>query len=225
MSEQNRGMTKIFEGVRVFQDEVFETKAALFKTLDKGQNPPVLFITCSDSRINPNLLTQTEPGDLFILRNAGNIVPRHGFGGGEEATVEYAVMSLKVRHIVICGHSNCGAVIGLLNPPSLASLPSVARWLENSRDVVARVDQAGDLSPRERLRLAIEQNVLTQMEHLRTHPCVNEAMAAGDLSLHAWVYDFGAGEVWTYDAATQRYTALSAAHTEPHADEAVRQFI
>lgn len=105
-----QGMTKILDGVRVFQKQVFGTKEDLFRQLGKGQSPLVLFITCSDSRINPNLLTQTEPGELFILRNAGNIVPPHGAAaGGEEATIEYAVAALQVQHIVVCGHSGCGA--------------------------------------------------------------------------------------------------------------------
>jgi carbonic anhydrase len=209
MSRVVRGMTKIIEGVRVFQDEIFEAKADLFEKLGKGQSPLVLFITCSDSRINPNLLTQTEPGELFILRNAGNIVPAFGLGGGEEATIEYAVAQLKVRHIVICGHSGCGAVQGLLDPKAVASMPSVARWLEHAKKVAEDVQAAKDLTPSERFRLAIQKNVLAQMAHLHTHPAVSKAVARGALKAHGWVYDLTTGNIDAYDTASQSFNCLT----------------
>jgi carbonic anhydrase len=209
MSKVVRGMTKIIEGVRVFQDHIFEGKADLFERLGKGQNPLVLFITCSDSRINPNLLTQTEPGELFILRNAGNIVPEFGFGGGEEATIEYAVTQLKIRHIVICGHSGCGAVQGLLDPKAVQSMPSVARWLEHAKTVAAEVQAAKDLSPGDRFKLAIQKNVLAQMAHLGTHPVAINAMAKGKLKLHGWVYDLTTGDIDAYDPESQSFVCLT----------------
>src|SRR5205807_7100192 len=132
---------------------VFARKKELFSQLGKGQTPLALFIACSDSRINPNLLTQTEPGELFILRNAGNLVPPHGAGSGAEAaTVEYAVEQLRVRDIILCGHSRCGAMHGLLEPAALAKLPSVAGWLEYAREVLPQVPEAG-LTPDQRLAL------------------------------------------------------------------------
>jgi carbonic anhydrase len=209
MAKVVRGMTKIIEGVRVFQDHIFEAKADLFERLGKGQNPLVLFITCSDSRINPNLLTQTEPGELFILRNAGNIVPKFGFGGGEEATIEYAVAQLKVRHIVICGHSGCGAVQGLLDPKAVESLPSVARWLEHAKTVAVEMQAEKDLSPGERFKLAIHKNVLAQMAHLRTHPSARNAMAKGELTLHGWAYDLTTGDIDAYDSESQSFVCLT----------------
>ncbi len=210
MSKVVRGMTKIIEGVRIFQDHVFDAKAELFERLGKGQSPLVLFITCSDSRINPNLLTQTEPGELFILRNAGNIVPEFGHGGGEEATIEYAVAQLKVRHIVVCGHSGCGAVHGLLDPKAVKSMPSVARWLEHAKAVAADVDAAGkDLSHEEKFWLAIEKNVLAQMAHLRTHPAVSKALSQGEIKVHGWVYDVTSGEIEAYDPASQQFLSLT----------------
>jgi carbonic anhydrase len=203
-------MTKIYEGVRLFQNEVFDSKAELFQRLGKGQSPLVLFITCSDSRVNPNLLTQSDPGELFILRNAGNIVPKFGSGGGEEATVEYAVAHLKVRHIVVCGHTSCGAMQGLLHPRAVESLPSVARWLGHSHDALAAVQQAGgNLSPQERLRLMIEQNVLAQIDHLRHHPAVSKALAKEEIKLHPWIYDFETGEVQVHDRASQCFVCIS----------------
>jgi carbonic anhydrase len=209
-------MTRILDGVRDFQKHVFGTKVELFRRLGKGQSPLVLFITCSDSRINPNLLTQTEPGELFILRNAGNIVPPFGGGGGEEATIEYAVAVLKVRHVVVAGHSGCGAMQGVLEPQSLDALPSVARWLSHARDVIPQVLQAGEqLSSAERLRLAIEKNVLLQTEHLKTHPAVAAALAAGKLQLHAWVYHFETGDVFAHDPASGQFVPLHERHQRP----------
>jgi carbonic anhydrase len=213
MSRVIPGMTKIYEGVRLFQNEVFDSKAELFQRLGKGQSPLVLFITCSDSRVNPNLLTQTEPGELFILRNAGNIVPQYGSGGGEEATVEYAVAHLKVRHIVVCGHSNCGAMQGLLHPRAVESMPSVARWLSHSQDALAAVQRLGEgLSPQERLKRMIEQNVLAQIDHLRNHPSVSKALAKEEIKLHPWIYDFETGEVPLHDRASERFVCMSQRH-------------
>src|SRR5688572_18088766 len=126
-------MQKLVRGVDTFKKEVYARNKELFERLAEGQSPSTLFITCSDSRINPNQLTQTEPGEIFILRNAGNIVPARGHdGGGEAATIEYAVTALGVTDIVICGHSFCGAMKGLLHPSSLESLPAVRRWLEHA---------------------------------------------------------------------------------------------
>jgi carbonic anhydrase len=124
-------MQKLIQGIHRFQQENFRPLQGLFEQLSKGQNPETLFITCSDSRIDPNLLTRSQPGDLFILRNAGNIVPPHGAGsGGEAATIEFAVAALGVKDIVICGHSHCGAMRGLLQPEQVASLPAVTPRLK-----------------------------------------------------------------------------------------------
>ncbi len=182
-------MTRIIQGVLNFQRRIFGSKKELFSQLGKGQTPLGLFITCSDSRINPNLLTQTEPGELFILRNAGNLVPPHGAGSGAEAaTIEYAVVQLRVREIILCGHSRCGAMHGLLEPEALAKLPSVAGWLAHAQ--------------------AIEKNVLVQMEHLRTHPSVQAALEARTLRLHGWVYHFEKGTVDVYDPLSGRFVPL-----------------
>jgi carbonic anhydrase len=224
MSRIMQGMTKILDGVRVFQNHVFGAKEDLFRRLSKGQSPLVLFITCSDSRINPNLLTQTDPGELFILRNAGNIVPPYGAAaGGEEATIEYAVAVLGVRHIVVCGHSNCGAMRGLLEPHTLSALPAVARWVVHAQAVLPGVLEAEakpDAPAREpvseeRLRRAIAANALLQREHLKTHPAVAAAVADGKLQLHAWVYHFESGDVEAHDDAAGRFVPLTERHQEP----------
>src|SRR3954447_11455432 len=140
-------MTRILQGVLSFQRRIFGGKQEQFEQLAKGQKPLALFITCSDSRVMPDLLAQTEPGELFVLRNAGNLVPPHGAGSGAEAaTVEYAISQLEVRDVILCGHSRCGAMHGLLEPAALAKLPSVAGWLEHAKAILPEVQAAGDVS-------------------------------------------------------------------------------
>lgn len=203
-------MTRIIQGVIDFQRRVFGKKKELFQQLGQGQQPLALFITCSDSRIAPDLLAQTQPGEMFVLRNAGNLVPPFSAGSGAEAaTIEYAVVQLRVRDIILCGHSRCGAMHGLLEPAALGQLPSVAGWLEHARAVLPRVDAAGSLGADERLNLAIEQNVLVQLDHLRTHPAVRETLAARSLRLHGWVYHFEHGRVDTFDALTGAFVPLA----------------
>jgi len=194
-------MQKLVEGIHQFQNDVFSSKQRLFEGLVDGQRPLALFITCSDSRINPNLLTQTEPGELFILRNAGNIVPPYGaIGGGEAATIEYAVSVLEVKDIVICGHSHCGAMGGLLDQSQLAQLPAVRSWLCHAESTQRIIEENyGHLSePAARLTATVEENVLVQLEHLRTHPTVAAALSRKALNLHGWVYKFETGQVFGY---------------------------
>lgn len=210
--------TRLIEGVERFQKGVFGAKEALFQELEKGQSPGVLFITCSDSRIDPNLLTLTDPGDLFVIRNAGNLIPPSGgpVATGEMATVEYAVMALKVRDIIICGHSKCGAIGALLNPKSLDALPTVREWLDHAKGVAEEVEKMGaGLAPADRLNLAVERNVLRQLDHLRTHPTVSRALAAGTLRLHGWVYHFEAGTVVAHDPAHERFVPVQDASRAP----------
>jgi carbonic anhydrase len=210
MSRIRGGASRIIEGIQLFQERVFGTKESLFQQLGQGQSPLALFITCSDSRINPNLLTQTEPGELFILRTAGNLVPPFGSPpSGEEATIEYALKQLHIRDVILCGHSCCGAMQALLAPDSLRELPGVAQWLTHARDVLPEVDRLGaDLPPSEKLLLAIERNVLVQMEHIRSFPCVQEALTGGRLRLHAWVYHFETGHVTAHDPGKERFVPL-----------------
>lgn len=209
-------MTRIIQGVFDFQQRVFQSKRSLFARLSSGQRPLALFITCSDSRINPNLLTQTEPGELFILRNAGNLVPpADAPPNGEAATVEYAVQQLHVRDIVLCGHSQCGAMAGLVAPEAVTHMPAVAAWLKLGEESIRR---AKALHPQtegpELLQAVIEQNVLVQMEHLQTLPSVRDATEAGRLRLHSWVYGFERGEVTAYDPESRQFIPLSVAHVE-----------
>jgi Carbonic anhydrase len=194
-------------GVVRFQQEVFPQKKALFETLSSGQSPEALFITCSDSRIDANLITQTEPGDLFICRNAGNIVPPHtNATGAMTASIEFAVAALKVPHIVICGHTECGAMKGALNLGALNDLPHVREWLSYSRAAVAVVRElAPNADPADVMTMLLEQNVVLQLQHLRTHPTVAARLARGDLQLHGWVYDIKSGGVNAYDEASGKF--------------------
>ncbi|WP_426165571.1 carbonic anhydrase [Sandarakinorhabdus sp. DWP1-3-1] len=224
-------MPKFAAGVVRFQRDVYPEKKPLFETLSKGQSPEALFITCSDSRIELGMLTQTEPGDLFVVRNAGNIVPPHSNStGATTAAIEFAVGGLKVPHIVICGHTDCGAMKGAVAPEKLDALPHVRDWLGYSRaavDIVAAI--GGDLDDHARMLLLLEQNVILQLNHLKTHPTVAVALAMGTLQLHGWVYDIKDGEVYAYDEAandfkpvSQRYAAqvkkYMDAHGHSHAD-------
>ena len=190
-------------GVIRFQNEVFPKKKELFEKLSEGQEPEALFITCSDSRIETAMITQTDPGELFICRNAGNIVPPHtNHTGGMTASVEFAVAALRVPHIVICGHTECGAMKGAMNPEGTDGLPHVKEWLGYSKAAVAIVDELRPEGDEERMQMLLEQNVILQLQHLRTHPSVAARIAKGDLKLHGWVYDIKTGDVIAYNEDT-----------------------
>ena len=199
-------------GVIRFQNEVYPQKKDLFEKLSKGQAPEALFITCSDSRIETAMITQTDPGELFICRNAGNIVPPHTtHTGGMTASIEFAVAALNVPHIVICGHTECGAMKGAMDIGSLEKLPHVKEWLDYSRAAVAVVDQLAPEGEEQRMQMLLEQNVILQLQHLKTHPSVAARLAKGDLKLHGWVYKFETGEVFGYDPDVKQFTLIEEA--------------
>jgi carbonic anhydrase len=216
-------MQKLVEGIHHFQANTFSSEREFFERLAHGQTPETLFITCSDSRINPNLLTNTRPGELFILRNAGNIVPPHGAAnGGEGATIEYAVAALGVKDIIICGHSHCGAMKGLLDLDGLGELPTVRSWLghaESTRRVMR--ENYTQLNGAALVTATVQENVLAQLENLRTHPAVAARIARGALKLHGWVYKIETGEVFSYDHKVGQFVPL-ASHPEA-ATPAARQ--
>lgn len=209
-------MPKITRGIVRFKTEVYPQRKELFDQLAKGQNPEALFITCSDSRIDPNLLVQTEPGELFIIRNAGNIVPPHtNHTGGTTATIEYAVAALEVKHIIICGHSVCGALDGVLHPESISHLPHVTQWLSYCKAAHQIVlEKAGGASIEERYKMLVEENVLLQLRHLKTHPYVAAKHATGKVQLHGWVYDIGSGDVRAYDEDAKCFVPVEERYAE-----------
>ncbi len=196
-------VAELINGLRTFVAEVMPAKQDLFAKLATGQSPATLFITCADSRIDPSLITQTDPGSIFVVRNAGNIVPKLADGSspdGNAASIEYAITALNVSHVVICGHSSCGAMGGLQDLDGIAdALPSVRRWLEHSEQLLD-TPAASDLDS------LIEANVLLQFEHLREYPGVQAKLDAGEITLHAWVYDIGSGDVRAHDGSA--FTSL-----------------
>jgi len=191
-------MRKLVSGYKKFREEVYPEKKEDFARLAKSQNPDTLFITCSDSRIDPSMILQTKPGELFICRNAGNIVPAHGdHNGGVSATIEYAVNVLKVRDIVICGHSDCGVMRGLLHPERVAKLHNVSHWLRygaRARAVMDEICGEGHSDTEKIMELA-RQNVLAQMDNLRTHPSVAAAIVKRGLQIHGWIYQIEDGAI------------------------------
>ena len=204
-------MKTLIDGIFQFQTEEVKPKLDYYKDLAKGQSPKALLITCSDSRIDPHLLTQTKPGELFVLRNAGNIVPAHGTGsGGEAGTIEYAVSALGIEHIIICGHSYCGAMKGLLHPDSLADLPAVGHWIkhaEATRQVIEH--KCNHLDGDMRVIEAAKENVLVQLNNLRTLPAVSAKLSTGQVQLHGWVYMIESGEVLSYDDSQKEFYPLT----------------
>ncbi|WP_051782527.1 MULTISPECIES: carbonic anhydrase [unclassified Streptomyces] len=181
------------EGVARFQREVFPAKTDLFAHLATVHRPTTLFIGCSDARVVPELITQSEPGELFVVRTAGNLVPAHASGAdGVAASIEYAVAVLGVTGIVVCGHSVCGAMTALAEGADLSGTASVAGWLRHADASLARTAQAA--GP-DRLSALIRENVRAQLANLATHPSVARGLTAGTLSLHGWVYDIRSGGV------------------------------
>ncbi len=204
-------MQKLIEGIHEFQQSIFDSEKQLFERLAAGQQPLALFITCSDSRIDPSLLTQTKPGELFIMRNAGNIVPPYGaVVGGEAATIEYAVAVLQVQDIIICGHSHCGAMGGLLEPEQVEALPAVRGWLGHAAATarIIRENYTHLHDPNARLTATVEENVLVQLENIRTHPSVAAALGRRDLKLHGWTYKFETGQVFAFDPDQGQFLPL-----------------
>lgn len=203
-------MKKLIKGLHKFQKEIFPNEKDFFESLVKGQNPEVLFITCSDSRINPNLFTSSNPGDLFILRNAGNIIPIHGTCGSEEATIEFAVSTLGVKDIIVCGHSHCGAIQSAFNLENIKKLPSLYNWIKNNIEpTLKNVEETYKVFDKETiLDILIQENVLKQIENIKTHPVVSNAIANNQLSLHAWVYTFETGEIFSFNSKEEQFELL-----------------
>ena len=204
-------MQKLVDGIHHFQNSIFSSQQKFFENLCRGQHPVACFITCSDSRINPNLITNTEPGELFIVRNAGNIVPPHGTSNnGEAAAVEFAVVGLGVKDIIVCGHTHCGAMGGLLKPDGLKQMPAVRDWLRHAEATERIIKENYEhLQDEALLTATAEENVLVQVEHLRTLPAVAARLARGDVKLHAWMYKIQTGEMFEYDVERRQYVSFN----------------
>lgn len=207
-------MDHIIDGVLRFQREVYPNRKALYQQLSIAQAPEAMFIGCADSRVVPEMLTQQGPGGLFVVRNAGNIIPPYGpEPGGVTASIEYAVSVLGVPDIVVCGHSGCGAMTALLSgAEKLKQLPAVAKWLhyaDAARDAVA--EPRTFESDQARLDALVHENVLAQLDNLLTHPVVAQAIDARQLRLHGWVFDIANGAVEIYDAQAASFVPIGSA--------------
>ena len=213
IDEVEAARQKLLRGIRSFHADIFpEKQAAYERVVREGQNPHTLFITCADSRIEPAAITQSEPGDIFVSRNIGNIVPAYGeMMGGISAVIEYAVSALEVKQVVICGHSDCGAMKGLLDPGIVAKLPTVRSWLRNAEaalSVAEALRQANEESVN--LDRLIEQNVLLQLTHLKSHPSIAGKLALGQVGISGWVYDIAHGSVSIYEERSGKFELASA---------------
>lgn len=217
-------MHRLLAGYARFRSTVYPSHKLLFEKLGKGQQPEALFITCSDSRVMPEMMLQTEPGQIFPIRLAGNLVPAYGLDGdGTAATIEYAIRALKVRDVIVCGHTSCGAMKELLEQAHTRDLPGVTSWLEQaghaSKWLRSTLRDVKAISPEEKLNLVIEANVVQQLDHLRQHPAVRDGLAAGTLKLHGWVYDIVSGEIRALDAESGAFQPLPA--LEPHLEKKI----
>ncbi|CAM2835582.1 carbonic anhydrase [Legionella worsleiensis] len=201
-------------GLSRFKEKSFQEMKTLFEQLSCEQNPETLFITCSDSRIVPSLITQAYPGDLFTIRNIGNIIPPYPSAFSETAALEYTFKVLNIKDVIICGHSNCGAMKGLLTPHIEEHLPSVASWLSHSQAALNAVEEArtsGLRDPLQELEMATKKNIVQQMEHLKSYPLILDKIQRGDLKVHGWYYELNKGNVFIYDPCTQEFIDFDSA--------------
>lgn len=208
-------MNEVIGRVVDFEKQVFPNQHALYSNLAaNGQSPKALMISCADSRVVPEHIIQANPGDLFVCRNAGNIVPPFATqNGGVSSTVEYAVAALGVRDIIVCGHSDCGAMKALMSPEMLEGMPNVAAWLRHSHAAKCVVDGGySNLDSAESVRTAAMENVVIQLAHLRTHPSVAAGIARGEIALHGWFVDISAGMVLGLDGTSGRFVPIREGH-------------
>ncbi len=205
-------MQKLQAGIHHFQANYFASNRGLFEQLaETGQRPETLFITCCDSRIVPNLMTTAAPGELFIVRNVGNIVPsvNRGVLGGVSAAIEYAVEVLEVGGVIVCGHTKCGAIEAILHPERVGHLPFVSRWLAESSRIPALIEERyGDLDGEARMTAAVEENVLVQLENLRSFDFVARRLDSGALKMSGWVFNIATGDVFNYDPVSEQFLQL-----------------
>lgn len=207
-------MEKLYKGIHKFQGSYFRREEEFFKRLSKGQTPEVLFITCSDSRVDPNLVTQSRPGELFIVRNVGNIIPPYDAikdKNSVAAAIEFAVLNLKVKDIIVCGHSNCGAMEALYKDErESANMPHLKDWLklaEPVKNIVLKYYQ--QTSSEIRQRVTEEENILCQLHSVQTYPFIKQALDEGALHLHGWYYNIETGSIYYYNSSEDVFELIS----------------
>jgi carbonic anhydrase len=213
---------KLVRGTHAFRANYFATNRGLFEQLaTHGQRPETLFITCSDSRVVPNLITGAAPGELFIVRNVGNIVPSADGGpmGGVAAAIEYAVEVLEVENVIVCGHTGCGAIEAIVHPEGASHLRYVPIWLAQAQGILPILEERyPHLEGAERLTAAVEENVLVQLENMRTFDFIAERLEKGTLKMNGWVFKIATGEVFDYDPTSEQFVLLGEAKADPLAD-------
>jgi carbonic anhydrase len=203
-------MERLYKGIHEFQRSCFKKEKDYFMQISRGQFPEVLFITCVDSRIDPNLITQSRPGELLILRNVGNVIPPYTSGKDKNsvaAAIEFAVLVMNVKDIIVCGHSDCGAMKALYKTEEeLKSMPHLREWLKIASPLKDIVNTTyANYSGRSLQRITEEKNVLAQLRNIQTYPFVAQALKEGAIHLHGWYYDIGTGEVYTYNQSSERF--------------------
>lgn len=206
-------MEKLYQGIHKFQESYFKKEEEFFRRLSGKQEPDVLFITCADSRVDPTLVTQSRPGELFIVRNVGNIIPPYDAikdKNSVAAAIEFAVLKLKVTDIIVCGHSNCGAMQALCGDEhALESMPHLRDWLKVASPVKETIAIAcSGLSQEYCQRVAEKENVLTQLKNIHTYPFVAQALNEGKLYLHGWYYKIESGDVYAYNPITEIFEVI-----------------
>jgi carbonic anhydrase len=204
---------KLYKGIHKFQEAFFKKEEDFFRRLSEKQSPEVLFITCSDSRVDPNLVTQSRPGELFIVRNVGNIIPPYDSikdKNSVAAAIEFAVLDLKVKDIIVCGHSNCGAMQALFkDEKEFDDKPHLRDWLDIASPVKTVLERFyADLPEESRFRITEEENILIQLDNIQTYPFVAEALRKGELYLHGWYYDIGAGLMYAFNPAEDAFERI-----------------
>jgi carbonic anhydrase len=212
---------KLIQGIVDFRKKVRPSYRETFAKLALGQSPDALLIACSDSRVAPNVFASTEPGDVFVIRNAGNIIAPCGDEGrslsdeSEAAAIEFAILALDVANIIVCGHSECGAMRILADGKQDLKAPHLHDWLRHAKGARHDVEGGGDMARELPAHNRISQyNVLHQLDHLKTYPVVREQIDAGRLRLHGWWFDIAQAEVLTYDEARKKFVIIDDAEAE-----------
>jgi len=208
-------MKKLIQGIVNFRKYRIADYREKFSKLALGQAPDTLFIACSDSRVVPNLFASTDPGDLFVIRNVGNLIPPCNADGHSEidksewAAIEFSILQLSISDIIVCGHSECGAIQASLQGRQTIAGDHLRSWLkyaEQAASMIHKIEFSGEpLTEHNRISQA---NVLLQQDHLKTYPLIQEKMAAGCLRLHGWWFDIGSGNVYAFDEATKQFVLI-----------------
>ena len=203
-------MKKLVKGIVEFRKNLRPAYQEVFAKLALGQKPDALFISCSDSRVAHDVFASTDPGDLFVVRNVGNMIPRSGDDGhsasdeSEAAAIEFALENLDVVNVIVCGHSQCGAMQALANGRDKVTLPHLRSWLRHGEESLARLSAADSHDP----NLLSKQNVLQQLDNLRSYPIIRQRLAEGRIKLHGWWFELTTSSVYVFDEEYQDFVLI-----------------